>query len=84
MLRGRTSSLAECGIVHRAEHDHAIAEREFGIGDGSSLPFVDRLLLEAEGAAQERDRRMGLLVLQRRDDGRDRVLGNLRHAVLSG
>jgi ABC-type molybdate transport system substrate-binding protein len=48
------------------------------MGDAAALPFVDRVLLEPEGAAEEIDRRRRILVLQRGDDGRDRLLGN-RH-----
>jgi hypothetical protein len=70
--------LAVLGLLCRAEHDHAIAERELRVRDGAALALVDRLLLEAEGAAKELDRGGSVLVVQRGDDGRGGGLGD-RH-----
>jgi hypothetical protein len=61
--------LAVVGVFRRPQHDHAIAERELGVGDGAALPFVDRVPLEAEGPTEELDRGRRILILQRRDDG---------------
>src|SRR5262245_17263418 len=67
------------GRPHRPEHDHAVAERELRMGDGAALAFVDRLLGKAERPAQERDGCARVLILQRRSDGGDGLLGHTGH-----
>jgi hypothetical protein len=68
--------LAVVGLLGRAEHYHAVAERELGMLDGAALAFVDRHLLEAEGPAEKRDRRRRVLVLQGGNDGCGRLFGD--------
>jgi hypothetical protein len=54
-------------VVDRADHDHAVAERELSVHDDIAGASVDRLFLEPEGSAQPIDHLYGVSVAETRD-----------------
>jgi hypothetical protein len=72
-LGRRLLQLAEVVVALGAEHDHAVAERELGVGDAAGLVGDDEVALEPEGAAEPVDRRRRVAVAHR---------GNHRHLGL--
>lgn len=79
--------LGEQGAVggvgaNRAEHDHAVAEGELGVGDRVVLAVDDQVPLEAEDGAQPVDGSVGVAVAQAGDNGGNRVLRRRRHQRL--
>src|ERR1035438_992890 len=56
-------------ILFGAEHDHAIAEDEFGVADGSIFAFVDGMEGEAKHLAKPGNGVWGVSVAMGWDDG---------------
>ena len=56
-------------VIDGAEHNHALAEGELGVGDGVVGTHVDGLLLEAEGAGEPVDGGDGIAVTEGWNDG---------------
>lgn len=68
-LGGRAEALAVGVVFAGAEHDHAAAEGELGVGDGVVGAGVDGLAGEAEDAAKPVDGGVGVAVALAGDDG---------------
>ena len=57
-------------VIDGAEHDHAVAEGELGVGDGVVVGSdVDGIFLEAEGADEPVDGGEGIAVAEAGDEG---------------
>ena len=65
--RRRRHELTELGLGI-AEHDHAVAKRQLGMGDPAALARHHHLLLEAERLAEPVDRLGGVAIAQGGDD----------------
>src|SRR5215475_1885549 len=72
----------EFGVGRRSEHDHSIAEAELGMGDRAVLVWHNKLLFEAEHAAEPIDRGRGVTVTKTGDHCRSCVFRNFGHGFL--
>ena len=52
----------ELALRVRADHNHAVAERKLGVNDLAVFAAIDRMLLEAEGLTQPRDRSVSVAI----------------------
>jgi hypothetical protein len=66
-------------IADGAEHDHAVAEAELGVGDRALVARHDHLLFKSKRPAQPLDGRCGVAIAQTGNNGRFCVLGNRAH-----
>ena len=65
-----------------AQHDHPVAKRELGVGDGVTLARHDQVPLEAEGAAEPLDGGGSVLISEAGNDGGSWVVhGHLQRWV---
>ena len=68
------------GVVDGAEHDHAVAEGEFGVHDGLVVGAEeDGLFFEAEGAGEPVDGGERVAVAEAGDDGGGAGFGLVGH-----
>src|SRR6185312_9063361 len=75
--RRRRLQLAEIIFARRAEHDHAVAEGEFGVGDAAAAVVDDHAAFESERLAQPVDHLRGIAITHRRNN-------RSVHVILSG
>ena len=66
-IAGRCDQTSILGL-DIAEHDHAVAKRELGMGDPAAIGRHHHLPLKAEGRAEPVDRRGSVAVAQGRND----------------
>jgi hypothetical protein len=66
-------------IVDGAEHDHAVAEGELGVGDGVVGAKVDGVFFEAEGADEPIDGGESVAVAEAGNDGGAAGFGLVAH-----
>src|SRR5689334_20347514 len=84
LARLRDALAPGAAVRGRAEHDHAVAERELRMLHDALVVGVDGLLLEAERVAEPVDRFERVVVAKARDDRRNRVFRKAAHRFLRG
>ncbi len=68
-LGWRLEAAAVLAVLLRAEHDHAVAQCQLGVGDGSVFAFKDSMTLKAEDIAEPFNSSGSIAIAQSGDDG---------------